>query len=704
MTAKSLSIKIILPLLIIALAAVVFTGCSVATPEVTINGHTATWREISDAYAYEVNVNDTTFQTSDTSVNLIEYIQGNGSATVRVRALSNSFFSSSSGYSEEITVSTSAPRLNAPQNFNITVDENVYTLSWDSVENADHYCISLSLNGSNPQYLHTDSTTFKISGQLEAGGEYSVAVFAYADNINEFAPSLYSNSDSLVYRSMLEYPDNVEATITSNNGVYLTWDTVKGASGYNVSVLNGDTYSTNTTSITLDLDLNSGDMAVLSVQAVSNDETYRLNSAFSDSVAIYTNAPQSSYANKKYNLGTTEFDLVADSYSELETIIHHGLYYRIENIGYFANYTGYSTSDFERALQSYVEIKYISYNRIPSRNSYGMYQLTISNYYHTAHPTSIATGNNTVEQDTDVVPTSYTDTPRADDFDDFKINNRTTTMMVYNSDQLYYAIENGARPTFPNSSAPAYIAYEAAKDVLREIVDDSMTDYEKTLAIFDWLCYTVKYDYNLVDLTATITDQTIYDYRGFYIEGVLFDGGQAVCDGIAKTFALLCGLEGIDCYKVTGTSGDAGHAWNKVFLDMNGDGTGEWYALDATWNDLTEVAGNTYTETLSHQFFLTTDAYLTLNQHTETSPLTHTANTPFDYYSYTTYDGTHSLYITNVNELMSLINYVNNNPEITSFEFKTILPYTTVSKGLSTALDSNYSPLTDYTIYIIKLV
>ena len=129
MTAKSLSIKIILPLLIIALAAVVFTGCSVATPEVTINGHTATWREISDAYAYEVNVNDTTFQTSDTSVNLIEYIQGNGSATVRVRALSNSFFSSSSGYSDEITVSTSAPRLNAPQNFNITVDGNVYTLS-----------------------------------------------------------------------------------------------------------------------------------------------------------------------------------------------------------------------------------------------------------------------------------------------------------------------------------------------------------------------------------------------------------------------------------------------------------------------------------------------------------------------------------------------------------------------------------------------
>ena len=117
---------------------------------------------------------------------------------------------------------------------------------------------------------------------------------------------------------------------------------------------------------------------------------------------------------------------------------------------------------------------------------------------------------------------------------------------------------------------------------MRQIVSDNMTDYQKTLAIYEWLCFNTHYDHELLEIDAAISQGKMsgssFDYRGFYIEGVLFDDGQAVCDGIAKTFALLCGLENIECYKVIGISNtelnqsnNVDHAWNKVKLDLVGD-------------------------------------------------------------------------------------------------------------------------------------
>ncbi len=698
MTATNKILKILLPLIILVFSSLIFTGCgSIATPILTLNGYTVSWGVVDGAEGYEVNLNNRVFQTNDTSINIIQDLQQEGIVVVSVRALTNSFFSSSSNYSTPITASVGSSRLNAPQNLSIDISNNIYTLSWDSVANAEMYCVKLVRDNTETTYHYASTTTLNLNSVLSGGGEYTASVFAYSRDLNNYGPSLYSNLVEFAYSTLLETPQNTEASI-SGNTVHYSWDAVEGARGYNVSILNGETSFTTATSISLDLNLSAGETAFLSVQAVSNDLTYRQNSAFSDMSAVYTTASKSSYVGKMYNLGTTQFDLVADSYAELEAIVHFGLYYRINNICFFDNYSTYSDRDPINALGSYVEIKYVTYNQYISRNSMGMRELTIADYQHTNHPTKVAAGDTEVRQNTAVTPTSYTDTPRASDFDDFKINDRTTTMMVYNSDQLYYAVQNGARPTFPNTTAPAYTAYNAAKDVLREIVDDSMTDYEKTLAIFDWLCYTVKYDYNLVDLTST-NNATIYDYRGFYIEGVLFDNGQAVCDGIAKTFALMCNIEGIDCYKVTGMASGGGHAWDKVRLDLDNDGTGEWYAVDPTWNDHTQIYPNgTYEETLSHNYFLSTDDYLESNDHTETSPLTDVANTSFDYYRYTLYDGTHSLYVANMPELESILLYFENNADLSHIEFKTYLPSSIVINYIDSL---NYECVYLDNIYIV---
>ncbi|MBR1747089.1 MAG: InlB B-repeat-containing protein [Clostridia bacterium] len=233
---------------------------------------------------------------------------------------------------------------------------------------------------------------------------------------------------------------------------------------------------------------------------------------------------------------------------------------------------------------------------------------------------------------------------RANDFDDFKIESIATGVSVENSDQLVYATMSGYRPV-PVADSPAEAMYAAAKAVLRQIVDDDMTDIEKAHAIYDWLIDYVVYDHDLAyvvpatiaeERNALVTeynnmsegtekeekrkeidakDREIKTYKGFYLEGVFVDR-RAVCDGISKAYALLCNIEGIECVQVTGYAWktdenrefvlDAqgnkvqgtGHAWNKIKIN------GFWFVVDPTHGG-TVISSM---EVLNHGYFFITDA------------------------------------------------------------------------------------------------
>ena len=81
----------------------------------------------------------------------------------------------------------------------------------------------------------------------------------------------------------------------------------------------------------------------------------------------------------------------------------------------------------------------------------------------------------------------------------------------------------------------------------------------------------------------------------------MLENGVAVCNGIAKTFVVLCGIEGITAVKVNGTvSGDA-HAWNKVLINE------KWYIVDSTWSNRKTTENGKNVEKFSHEYlFLTT--------------------------------------------------------------------------------------------------
>lgn len=132
-----------------------------------------------------------------------------------------------------------------------------------------------------------------------------------------------------------------------------------------------------------------------------------------------------------------------------------------------------------------------------------------------------------------------------------------------------------------------------ADDIIAEAAEQP-TDYEKLLYIHD-----------------RIVDNTVYTDTGALYEREA-DGplvyGKAVCEGYAKAFMYLAQSLGFDCVCVIGTANGEEHMWNKVKL------YGEWYNVDATWDDPVRSDG---TNVLRHNYFLISDYDISDTHETE---------------------------------------------------------------------------------------
>ena len=255
------------------------------------------------------------------------------------------------------------------------------------------------------------------------------------------------------------------------------------------------------------------------------------------------------------------------------------------------------------------------------------------------------------------------------------IDEKTETMNVANSNDLYRVVSCGFKPVFAadESGQKLQTLYNKARKVLIDYISADMTDVEKVAAIYDWIVNEVDYDYAVASLG---TGSGTSGYNAFYLEGV-FDDNRAVCDGKSKAFALLCGMENIKAIRVSGYANSNiaavpdsekaayGHAWNKVLVDANNDGEREWYVVDTTWGDV-EVGGTSgRTEYLNYGYFLVTDeAVATSHQAKIATPK---ANTEYNVYKNTffTYKGvTYDFYIESSVERDILIAYSRANGNI----------------------------------------
>lgn len=115
----------------------------------------------------------------------------------------------------------------------------------------------------------------------------------------------------------------------------------------------------------------------------------------------------------------------------------------------------------------------------------------------------------------------------------------------------------------------------AVRDRLWEegILTAELSEYEKAMACFTWICENCRYDFSAVGNDDSLS------HSGWR----LFQEGLAVCDGYTAAYNLLLKLEGISCGTYTLVSQN--HIWTVAELD------GTTYHIDTTWGDQTgEIA------------------------------------------------------------------------------------------------------------------
>lgn len=230
------------------------------------------------------------------------------------------------------------------------------------------------------------------------------------------------------------------------------------------------------------------------------------------------------------------------------------------------------------------------------------------------------TVNEPIENETPIVPSSYNSNLNGYKPYQKEVVTRLESLPidekepieVTTTDMLYRVAEMGYQP-LPKEGSRAQIYYAYARDLLYNVIDANATDYEVALTLYDWLIHTNNYNNSVTELEIEEAVKSV----AFYIEGVLNPNySYGVCDGIAKTYSLLCNMMGIECLRVTGIAGagesKGGHAWNKIKIDEN------WYVVDATWGDQTltlEYRESALPITIKrtfelgiHSYFLTTDA------------------------------------------------------------------------------------------------
>ena len=133
----------------------------------------------------------------------------------------------------------------------------------------------------------------------------------------------------------------------------------------------------------------------------------------------------------------------------------------------------------------------------------------------------------------------------------------------------------------------AYVT-KRVKEIAAELTTEGMSDFEKVLAVNDYIVTNTVYSKN-----PSTTPHHAY---------ALLNEGKAVCQAYALVAYRLLMEMGIETRYVTGDAGEP-HAWNSVKID------GVWYHLDTTWNDPSfnslDLGGG-----VSYKYFLVTTDYL----------------------------------------------------------------------------------------------
>lgn len=187
-----------------------------------------------------------------------------------------------------------------------------------------------------------------------------------------------------------------------------------------------------------------------------------------------------------------------------------------------------------------------------------------------------------------------------DDSPDLRAWYESASCTITYSSPVNMSIEFKYSDTKDNLVKKDNLIKEKVSKVVNSVTDSNMKDYEKELAIHDYVVNNTKYDQRAETGNMPTDSYTAY--------GVLING-IGVCQGYADAMYRLLTAAGIENTMVIGeaNNGDGtwvGHAWNVVKIQ------GQYYDVDTTWDDPVTSSG---ADVISHNYFNLTDSELSVD-------------------------------------------------------------------------------------------
>ena len=129
-----------------------------------------------------------------------------------------------------------------------------------------------------------------------------------------------------------------------------------------------------------------------------------------------------------------------------------------------------------------------------------------------------------------------------------------------------------------------------ANEIVADIIEDGMSDFEKENAINTYLCENAEYNNEImeyINADGTISMEAVNQFaHSFTPYGILVEN-SGVCESYSEAFLLLCNAAGLESIIETGKLSGVNHEWNRVKID------GNWCIMDVTNND-SEFLPNCY--------------------------------------------------------------------------------------------------------------
>ena len=209
---------------------------NLATNNITSNSVNVSWNTVATAVAYEViwspqsGGSSSTQQTTQTSF-FISSLQPGTAYDVRVRSVcpggSNSTFS-------QLSFTTAAATCNPPTNFTATAATSTsVTLNWTEVAGATNYFISYAPVGNTNVSNQVASAPPFVLGGLTANMAYEFSIRANCgvQGLSAFTTITFDPNQGAVCNT----PTGLQATNVTNSSATLSWNTVSGATSYDVT-------------------------------------------------------------------------------------------------------------------------------------------------------------------------------------------------------------------------------------------------------------------------------------------------------------------------------------------------------------------------------------------------------------------------------------------------------------------------------------